>query len=76
MSDRYVPTGLLEVLPPSIQDRPPRYRGRDELETLMASDNYKDWIKLSEIFLGPAHPDFRFEPKHKSNSYDGMEAEG
>lgn len=42
----------------------------------MASDNYKDWIKLSEIFLGPAHPDFRFEPKHKSNSYDAMEAEG
>lgn len=73
---RYVPTGLLEVLPPSIQDRPPRYRGRDELETLMASDNYKDWIKLSEMFLGPAHPDFRFEPKHKSNSYDAMEAEG
>lgn len=70
-----MPTGLLEVLPPSIQDRPPRYRGRDELETLMASDNFKDWIKLSEIFLGPAHPDFRFEPKHKSNSYD-MEGEG
>lgn len=43
---RYVPIGLLEVLPPSIQDRPPRYRGRDELETLMASDNYKDWIKI------------------------------
>lgn len=41
----------------------------------MASDNYKDWIKLSEMFLGPAHPDFMFEPKHKSNSYE-MEAEG
>ncbi|RMZ87319.1 hypothetical protein DV736_g5455, partial [Chaetothyriales sp. CBS 134916] len=43
---RYVPIGLLEVLPPEIQDRPPRYCGRDELETLMASDNYKDWIKI------------------------------
>jgi tRNA-dihydrouridine synthase 3 len=43
---RYVPVGLLEYLPPNIQDRPPRYKGRDELETLMASDNYKDWIKL------------------------------
>ncbi|OAL29400.1 hypothetical protein AYO22_02294 [Fonsecaea multimorphosa] len=43
---RYVPVGLLEYLPPNIQDRPPRYRGRDELETLMASDNYKDWIKI------------------------------
>lgn len=43
---RYVPVGLLEHLPPNIQDRPPRFRGRDELETLMASDNYKDWIKI------------------------------
>lgn len=43
---RYVPVGLLEYLPPNIQDRPPRYRGRDELETLMASLNFKDWIKL------------------------------
>lgn len=72
---RYVPVGLLEYLPPNIQDRPPRYRGRDELETLMASDNYRDWIKISEMFLGPAHRDFRFEPKHKSNAYD-TQAEG
>ena len=43
---RYVPIGLLEYLPPNIQDRPPRFRGRDELETLMASDNYKDWVKI------------------------------
>lgn len=88
---RYVPVGLLEHLPPNIQDRPPAYRGRNELETLLASDNYKDWIKIryvlpgiptfcavltisrSEMFLGPAHKDFKFEPKHKSNSY---EAEG
>ena len=43
---RYVPIGLLEVLPPNIQDRPPRYRGRDELEGLLASDNFRDWIKI------------------------------
>lgn len=43
---RYVPIGLLEVLPPNIQDRPPRFRGRDEMESLMASDNYTDWIKI------------------------------
>ncbi|KAF1943544.1 tRNA-dihydrouridine(47) synthase [NAD(P)(+)] [Clathrospora elynae] len=72
---RYVPVGLLEHLPPNIQDRPPRFRGRNDLETLMASENYKDWIKLSEMFLGPAHPNFKFEPKHKSNAYD-IEAEG
>ncbi|KAL7620254.1 tRNA-dihydrouridine synthase 3 [Parahypoxylon ruwenzoriense] len=72
---RYVPVGILEHLPPSLNDRPPRYRGRNDLETLLASDHYKDWIKISEMFLGPAHPNFKFQPKHKSNSYD-MEAEG
>ncbi|KAL5458492.1 tRNA-dihydrouridine synthase 3 [Paraphaeosphaeria minitans] len=72
-SHRYVPIGLLEHLPPNIQDRPPRFKGRDDLETLMASENYKDWIKISEMFLGPAAEGFKFEPKHKSNAY---EAEG
>jgi tRNA-dihydrouridine synthase 3 len=43
---RYVPVGILDHLPPSLQDRPPAYRGRDDLETLLASDNYLDWIKL------------------------------
>lgn len=74
-SCRYVPVGLLEHLPPSLQDRPPAYKGRDEVETMLASENYKDWIKLSEMFLGKAHPDFVFQPKHKSNSYE-IEAEG
>jgi tRNA-dihydrouridine synthase 3 len=43
---RYVPVGILSHLPPSLQDRPPAYRGRNDLETLLASDNYKDWIKI------------------------------
>ena len=43
---RYVPVGLLEHLPPSLQDRPPAWRGRNELETLLGSDNFKDWIKI------------------------------
>ncbi|OJD11880.1 tRNA-dihydrouridine synthase 3 [Emergomyces pasteurianus Ep9510] len=72
---RYIPVGILEYLPPSIQDRPPAWKGRNELETLLGSDNYKDWIKISEMFLGPAHKDFKFEPKHKSNSYE-IVAEG
>ena len=130
-SCRYVPIGLLEHLPPRLGDRPPAYRGRNELETLLSSPNYKDWIKIrlvlneaspfhsaplyatttplhshgtshhylhghhifcshiwhnhyrgaaanlsrSEMFLGPAHKDFQFVPKHKSNSYE-IEAEG
>ncbi|TVY59509.1 tRNA-dihydrouridine(47) synthase [NAD(P)(+)], partial [Lachnellula cervina] len=72
---RYVPVGILDHLPPSLQDRPPAYRGRNDLETLLASENYLDWVKISEMFLGPAHKDFRFQPKHKSNSYE-IEAEG
>ncbi|MCJ1337537.1 tRNA-dihydrouridine synthase 3 [Bachmanniomyces sp. S44760] len=72
---RYVPVAMLEFLPPSLQDRPPAWKGRNELETLLGSDNYKDWIKISEMFLGPAHGDFKFQPKHKSNSYE-IEAEG
>lgn len=46
---RYIPVGLLEVLPPSLNDRPPAYTGRNELETLMASGNYKDWIKITYV---------------------------
>ncbi|KAK9446590.1 uncharacterized protein V1518DRAFT_423525 [Limtongia smithiae] len=68
---RYVPVGILEVLPPRIQDRPPLWKGRDELETLLGSGDYKDWVKISEMFLGPAHESFTFLPKHKSNAYEG-----
>lgn len=45
---RYIPAGLLEVLPQKMTERPPRYFGRDELETLMASPNKDDWLKLVE----------------------------
>lgn len=47
---RYVPIGLLEHLPPSINERPPAYRGRDDLETLLASKDYRDWIKIRYVF--------------------------
>uniref|UniRef100_A0A3L8QWV8 tRNA-dihydrouridine(47) synthase [NAD(P)(+)] n=1 Tax=Chloebia gouldiae TaxID=44316 RepID=A0A3L8QWV8_CHLGU len=43
---RYVPVGLLEHLPQKINERPPYYLGRDYLETLMASQNVDDWIKI------------------------------
>ncbi|KAI9235604.1 MAG: hypothetical protein BYD32DRAFT_420720 [Podila humilis] len=65
---RYVPVGLLEVLPQKVNDRPPAFRGRNDLETLMASPDVADWIKLSDMILGPAPEAFRFDPKHKANS--------
>lgn len=65
---RYVPVGLLEVLPQKINDRPPAFVGRNDLETLMASPDVSDWIKLSDMILGPAPEAFRFDPKHKANS--------
>ncbi|KAM9307572.1 tRNA-dihydrouridine(47) synthase [NAD(P)(+)]-like [Gastrophryne carolinensis] len=66
---RYIPVGLLERLPQKINERPPYYMGRDYLETLMASQNVGDWIKISEMLLGPVPQDFTFLPKHKANSY-------
>ncbi|KAF2986645.1 hypothetical protein EK904_004808, partial [Melospiza melodia maxima] len=46
---RYIPVGLLEHLPQKINERPPYYLGRDYLETLMASQNVDDWIKISSL---------------------------
>ncbi|KAI0217185.1 tRNA-dihydrouridine(47) synthase [NAD(P)(+)]-like protein, partial [Massospora cicadina] len=68
---RYIPVGLLEVLPQGMNDRPPPFFGRNDLETLLASTCVNDWVKLSEMFLGRTPLDFTFVPKHKSNSYEG-----
>jgi tRNA-dihydrouridine synthase 3 len=66
---RYVPIGLLEVLPPKINARPPGYRGRNELETLLGSSKSSDWVKITEMFLGKPGEGFLFAPKHKANAY-------
>ncbi|XKL67728.1 hypothetical protein PGB90_003219 [Kerria lacca] len=66
---RYIPVGLLERPPQKINQRPPVYKGRNDLETLFASPNCKDWIKISEMLLGPIPEEFHFLPKHKASSW-------
>lgn len=66
---RYIPLGVLERVPQQINEQPPYYVGRDDLETLMASPNCNSWVKISEMLLGPIPDNFQFLPKHKANSY-------
>ncbi|KAF6154533.1 hypothetical protein GIB67_028419 [Kingdonia uniflora] len=70
---RYIPVGLLDVIPQKLNWRSPTYVGRDDLETLMASDSAVDWIRISEMLLGKVPESFTFAPKHKSNAYDKAE---
>lgn len=72
---RYVPHGLLDVVPPHLHWRPGSFVARNELETKLASTNPATWIELSELLLGKAPPGFSFIGKHKSNAYEG-EANG
>lgn len=44
--------GLLERLPQKINERPPYYLGRDYLETLMASQQAADWIRIRYLGTG------------------------
>ena len=67
---RYVPVALLERVPQAMNQRPPNHMvGRSDLETLFMSTCSYDWLKISEMLLGPVPADFDFEPKHKANSY-------
>lgn len=70
---RYIPVGLLDVVPQRPNWRAPSYCGRDDLETMMASESAADWIKISELLLGKVPDGFTFAPKHKSNAYDKAE---
>jgi len=46
---RYIPIGLMEVLPQKINDRPPVYFGRNELETLMGNYIFFFFLLISVI---------------------------
>ncbi|KAH3899953.1 tRNA dihydrouridine synthase DUS3 SCDLUD_004269 [Saccharomycodes ludwigii] len=67
---RYIPIGICEKVPVKLNERPPHWKGRDDLETLLGSTDYKDWITVSEMFFGKTPESFIFTPKHKSNSYE------
>jgi len=74
---RYVPIALLERLPQKMGDKAPAFWGRNDLETLMASNAAEDWVKISEMLLGPVPAGFKFLAKHKSNGAAGSnEGEG
>jgi nifR3 family TIM-barrel protein len=72
---RYVPLGILEANsgPVTMNHRSPYFRGRNDLETLMGSHASADWIRISEMFLGPVPLGFSFQARHKSNAW-GAEA--
>jgi len=75
---RYTPIGLVDHAfgEVSMTQRPPAFVGRDDLETLMASPNAEDWVKISTMLLGPPPEGFKFQPKHKSNAYETGVAQG
>lgn len=66
---RYIPIGLLEVLPAALHWRAPPFVGRSDLETLLGSPMPQDWIRITELILGPTPAGFSFQPKHKANAH-------
>ena len=66
---RYVPIGLLEA-PCTMAHRPPPFVGRDDREMLLASPLARDWVRITEMVIGPTPKNFVFAPKHKSAAFE------
>jgi len=65
---RYVPVGLLERPRVNIQQKNPPFYARSDLEQLLSSSNVADWIRITEMLIGPVPEGFKFTPKHKSST--------
>ncbi|KAL0249473.1 hypothetical protein GEMRC1_004705 [Eukaryota sp. GEM-RC1] len=64
---RYVPLGLIaDGHTQYLNLRSPSFSGRNDTETILASDRANDWVSISEMFLGKVGPEFNFVPKHRS----------
>jgi tRNA-dihydrouridine synthase 3 len=75
---RYIPIGLLETghEPITMTHRAPPLRGRNELETLFASQRSADWIRITEMMLGSVPEGFTFQARHKSNAWEAAATNG
>mmetsp|Transcript_2268 Transcript_2268/g.6775 ORF Transcript_2268/g.6775 Transcript_2268/m.6775 type:complete len:538 (-) Transcript_2268:32-1645(-) len=82
---RYPPVGIFERAGERLHELRPRMNlrfntaiGRDHLEMTLSSRDPTNWIKISELFLGPVPSDFNFQPKHVSSAWSegGMAVRG
>ena len=74
---RYTPVGLLDRVEGKgggeprqrINERQPAFCARSDLEALLASQRVEDWVKITEMFLGPHTGACGFKPRHSSKAY-------
>jgi len=48
---RYIPIGLMERPPQKLNDKCARFVGRDDMETLLGSHLYEDWLKIRFVYM-------------------------